>query len=100
TRSNIISALVGICKNTEIRRGDNIIIFFAGHGTCYPCAKYFKDTIGGLGTVEALCPMDRGSTIPDISDREMNIILKQICRSKGHRITVFLDCCHSASATR
>ncbi|KAK0227220.1 hypothetical protein EDD85DRAFT_728205, partial [Armillaria nabsnona] len=100
TRSNIISVLVGICKNTEIRWGHNIIIFFAGHGTCYPCAKYFKDTVGGLGTVEALCPMDRGSTTPDISDREMNIILKQICRSKGHRITVFLDCCHSASATR
>ncbi|PBK83613.1 hypothetical protein ARMGADRAFT_1037781 [Armillaria gallica] len=83
TRSNIISALVGISKNTEIRWGDNIFFFFAGHGTCYPCAKYFKDTIGGLGTVEALCPMDRGTTIPDISDREINIILKQICRSKA-----------------
>ncbi|KAK0429546.1 hypothetical protein EV421DRAFT_1662480, partial [Armillaria borealis] len=79
-------------NNTKIGRGDNIIIFFSGHGTCYPCSIYFKDTIRGLGTVEALCPMDRGSTIPDISDREINIILKQICRSKGHRITVFLDC--------
>ncbi len=100
TRSNIISALVGISENTEIGRGDNIIVFFSGHGTCYPCAMYFTDTIGWQGNVEALCPMDRGSTTPDISDREMNIILKQICRSKGHRITVFLDCCHSASATR
>ncbi|KAK0227237.1 hypothetical protein EDD85DRAFT_727215, partial [Armillaria nabsnona] len=86
--------------NTKIGHGDNIIVFFSGRGTCYPCAMYFTDTIGGQGNVEALCPMDRGSTIPDISDREMNIILKQICRSKGHRITVFLDCCHSTSATR
>ncbi|PBK84610.1 hypothetical protein ARMGADRAFT_909369, partial [Armillaria gallica] len=100
TRSNIISALVGISENTKIRCGDNIIVFFSGHGTCYPCTMYFTDTIGGQGNVKALCPMDRGLTIPDISDREMNIILKQICHSKGHRITVFLDCCHSASATR
>ncbi|PBK82915.1 hypothetical protein ARMGADRAFT_1089818 [Armillaria gallica] len=100
TRSNIVSALVGISENTKIGWGDNTIVFFSGHGTCYPCTMYFMDMIGGQGNVEALCPMDWGLTTPDISDREMNIILKQICHSKGHRITVFLDCCHSASATR
>ncbi|PBK82945.1 hypothetical protein ARMGADRAFT_945708, partial [Armillaria gallica] len=87
-------------ENTKIRWGDNTIIFFSGHETYYPCTMYFMDTIGGQGNVEALCPMDQGSTTLDISDREMNIILKQICCSKGHRITVFLDCCHSASVTR
>ncbi len=40
------------------------------------------------------------SIIPDISDREINIILKCICHVKGHQITVILDCCHSGGATR
>ncbi|KAK0213449.1 peptidase C14, caspase domain-containing protein, partial [Desarmillaria ectypa] len=99
-KPNIIRTLINISTSTKIQPGDQIILYFSGHGTSYPCATYFTDTIGGQGNIEALCPMDRGSIIPDISDREINIILKQICRSKGHRITVFLDCCHSASGTR
>ncbi|KAK0470733.1 hypothetical protein IW261DRAFT_1425721 [Armillaria novae-zelandiae] len=69
--------------------------------------SYFKDNIGGNGNIEALCPMDRTSRyiphrsiVPDISDREINVILKRICHAKGHRITVVLDCCHSGGGTR
>ncbi len=57
-------------------------------------------------TLEALCPIDRGTPdvdgapISDISDREINTILDQISRVKGHQITVILDCCHSGGATR
>ncbi len=56
--------------------------------------------------VEALCPMDRdtldssGAIIPDITDRELNAILKQISYAKGNRITFILDCCHAGSVTR
>ncbi len=45
-------------------------------------------------------PDENGVTIPDISDKEFNSILSQISRSKGHHITVILDCCHAGSITR
>ncbi len=45
-------------------------------------------------------PDENGVTIPDISERKFNSILTQISRSKGHQITVILDCCHTGSITR
>ncbi|KAK0443302.1 caspase domain-containing protein [Armillaria borealis] len=113
-RANIIRMLLSLAGNPDIETGDNIIIYYSGHGSCYQCSEYYFDkdspsttvSIAGAGSTEALCPMDRdmldenGVTIPDISDREFNSILTQISRSKGHRITVILDCCHAGSITR
>lgn len=119
TRANIVNALLGLSTNTDIEHGDNILIYFAGYGTTYKCADYYqKETAAALGTIEALCPIDRGpkptatgSTnakssetsdpqVPDISDREINIILAEIAKKKGNHITFILDCCHSFSTTR
>ncbi|KAK0219719.1 peptidase C14, caspase domain-containing protein [Armillaria nabsnona] len=114
SRANIISLLLNLTTNPNIEYGDPVIIFFAGHGSRYPlsdvdddpdfdeelddeCSQHF---------VEALCPVDRntidsnGALIPDITDRELNAILKQISCAKGNRITVILDCCHAGSVTR
>lgn len=113
-RANIIRMLLSLTGNPDIDTGDNIIIYYSGHGSYYPCSEYYFDkdppcttvSIAGAGSIEALCPMDRGALdenrvpIPDISDREFNSILTQISRSKGHRITVILDCCHAGSITR
>ncbi|KAK0485610.1 peptidase C14, caspase domain-containing protein [Armillaria luteobubalina] len=127
TCANIVNAILGLSTNPDIRRGDNIIIYFAGHGTRYECADYSQygdGTPAALGTIEALCPMDRGAKstdspkalgtyvddsnssvisdrpVPDISDREINTIFAEIARSKGNHITFILDCCHSANITR
>ncbi|KAK0485613.1 caspase domain-containing protein [Armillaria luteobubalina] len=128
TRTNIVNAILGLSINLKIQHGDNIIIYFAGHGTRYECVDYslYGDgTPATLGTIEALCPMDRASPrstdsanapgtdvnnanssvtsdrpLPDISDREINTILAEIARNKGDHITFILDCCHSASITR
>ncbi|PBK59039.1 hypothetical protein ARMSODRAFT_960020 [Armillaria solidipes] len=109
-RTNIIDALLSLSTNSRIHYGDNIIIYYAGHGTVYHCKDHppFASLKGlGGGTIEALCPMDRNTTdthdgtpVPDISDRELYTILDEICRTKGHHITVILDCCHSSSQTR
>ncbi len=102
SRTNIIGALLGIINNSEILNGDNIIIYYSGHGSSYP----FEGKGGAIEYIEALCPIDRdaigddGKPVPDISDREFNTILTQISRVKGHRITVILDCCHSGSVSR
>ncbi|KAK0432291.1 peptidase C14, caspase domain-containing protein, partial [Armillaria borealis] len=94
SRANIIDALLSITDNPEILYGDNIIIYYSGHGSCYP----FERKGGTIESIEALCPIDHdaigddGKPVPDISDREFNTILNLISRTKGHRITVILDC--------
>ncbi|KAK0434171.1 peptidase C14, caspase domain-containing protein [Desarmillaria tabescens] len=109
TRANIIEALLGHSTNSQIQKGDNVIIYFSGHGAVYRCKDhpgYGPDSPSSTGTIEALCPMDRrarargfrlgrSKPIPDISDRELSTILTEISRTKGHHITVILDCCHS-----
>ncbi|KAK0227262.1 hypothetical protein EDD85DRAFT_750788, partial [Armillaria nabsnona] len=116
SRVNIVNTLLSLTTNSEIACGDNIVIYFSGHGSTYYCDEYYDSDpsggdeqqvfVAGAGSIEALCPMDRntldvnGAPIPDISDREINTILTQISRVKGHRITFILDCCHSSSVTR
>ncbi len=114
SRANITSTLLSLINNPDIKKGDNIIIYYAGHGSSYHCSDfndveipdYHEISSGSTGHIEALCPIDRdtldanGDAIPDISDREFNTILALISRAKGHHITVILDCCHSASVSR
>ncbi|KAK0437405.1 peptidase C14, caspase domain-containing protein, partial [Armillaria borealis] len=102
SRTHITEMLLSLATNDEIQDGDNIIIFYAGHGACYTNEK---DGVVEPGYVEAFCPIDHSSgaksvPIQDISDRELNSILTQISRAKGHRITVILDCCHAGGVSR
>ncbi len=114
SRENILSALLSLITNPNIEHGDPIIIFFPGHGSRYPLSDHDEydadsdedDDERSQKFVEALCPMDRntfgsgGTLVPDITDRELNTILSQISRTKGHQITFILDCCHAGSVTR
>lgn len=113
TRTNIVDTLLGLSTNPQIQHGDNIVIYFSGHGTFYQCKshpEYKGDFAARVGSIEALCPMDRnprpapGDAVkpitPDISDREVSTILTEVCRTKGHHITVILDCCFASGATR
>ncbi|PBK79617.1 hypothetical protein ARMGADRAFT_870834, partial [Armillaria gallica] len=92
-RANIIETLTSLIYNTSINHSDNIIIYFSGHGSSYSCEDYCGH---GVGDIEALCLIDctdeNSSPIPDISNREINIILRQISHAKGHQITFILDC--------
>ncbi|KAK0468940.1 caspase domain-containing protein [Armillaria novae-zelandiae] len=102
SRANIVNALLSINNHPDIVHGNNIIIFYASHGSSYS----FEREGDTLKHIEALCPIDRdtigedGKSVPDISDREFNTILTQISRVKGDHITVILDCCHSGSVSR
>ncbi|KAK0462287.1 uncharacterized protein EV420DRAFT_1221412, partial [Desarmillaria tabescens] len=115
SRTHIIDALLSLMNNKEIEKGDNIIIYYAGHGSSYEYSGHLNAkkpddgaeiSFGSVGCIEALCPINRdtcdanGNTVPDISDRELNMILTLISRSKGHHITVILDCCHSGGVSR
>ncbi len=104
SRAHIVGALLSLVTNPKISHGDNIIIYYAGHGSRYPLTEYDEDD--ETEYIEALCPIDRdtpgedGEPVPDISDRELNTILTLISLSKGHRITLILDCCHSGGVSR
>ncbi|KAK0460746.1 peptidase C14, caspase domain-containing protein, partial [Desarmillaria tabescens] len=99
---NILSTLLGLSTNSDIEHGDPIIIFFAGHGSRYLWSDNHEDK---EKFVEAFCPMDRntlnrnGKPISDITNQEINTILSEISHTKGHRISVILDCCHAGSIT-
>ncbi len=103
SRARIVGALLSLITNPEIAYGDNIIIYYSGHGSYYPPQT---EEDGPTDYTETLCPIDRdtldanGVPIPDISDRELNTILTLISRAKGHRITVILDCCHASGVFR
>ncbi len=110
SRANIVNVLYSLIDNTEIAPGDNIIIYYAGHGSSYQCSSHFSTPDSKCRTsacpIEALCPIDRdtkdagGKWIPDISDRELNAIFTEISRTKGHKITFIADCCHASGLSR
>ncbi|KAK0476018.1 hypothetical protein IW261DRAFT_1311385, partial [Armillaria novae-zelandiae] len=102
SRANIVDTLYSLIHNDEIQLGDNIIIYYAGHGSSYQCSEHSFTTPNcrlELCPVEALCPIDRdaldshGRWVPDISDRELNALFTEISRVKGHNITFIVDCC-------
>ncbi|SJL04602.1 uncharacterized protein ARMOST_07970 [Armillaria ostoyae] len=100
TRANILRLLHSLATNLAIGCGDPIIIYFAGHGTCYLWTEEDADIELEeehdaeclQNFVEALCPMDRntfdvsGSLVTDITNRELNATLAQIYSTKDNRI--------------
>ncbi|KAK0482161.1 hypothetical protein EDD18DRAFT_1262009 [Armillaria luteobubalina] len=103
SRAHIVGVLLSLIINSEIAHGDNIIIYYSGHGSYYP---YHTEEDAEPEYIETLSPIDRdtlgedGKHVPDISDREFNTILSLISRAKGYRITVILDCCHAGGVCR
>ncbi|KAK0476572.1 peptidase C14, caspase domain-containing protein, partial [Armillaria luteobubalina] len=112
SHANIVNMLYSLVDNPDIERGDNIIIYYAGHGSSYHCSDHFTSALGfkcrnsDVCPIEALCPIDRDTTdaygrpIPDLSDRELNALFTEISLSKGHKITFFADCCHASGMSR
>ncbi|KAK0490207.1 caspase domain-containing protein [Armillaria novae-zelandiae] len=110
SRTNIVNTLRSLINNPEIEQNDNIIVYYAGHGASYTCSEHFSTPESGCQTgscpIQALCPIDRDTMdsderwIPDISHRELNVILTQISLAKGHHITFITDCCYASSFER
>ncbi|KAK0209633.1 peptidase C14, caspase domain-containing protein, partial [Armillaria fumosa] len=111
SRTNIVNTLRSLIDNPEIGQNDNIIVYYAGHGASYSCSEHFSTAESrgcqtGSCPIQALCPIDRDTMdcdehwIPDISHRELNVLLTQISLAKGHHITFITDCCYSSSFDR
>ncbi|KAK0441740.1 uncharacterized protein EV420DRAFT_1727945, partial [Desarmillaria tabescens] len=86
SHANIVNVLFSLIHNRKIQFGDNIIIYYAGHGSSYRCSKHSASTVElecsrDVCPVEALCPINHdtkdadGRWVPDISDHELNTLL-------------------------
>jgi hypothetical protein len=90
-----IGRLVG-----EARAGDSIVVQYAGHGTQFTDAD--GDEAGGDTPAldECLCAVDCEESGTDglVIDDELKAVFDQL--PADVRLTVFLDSCHSGTATR
>ncbi|PBK70876.1 hypothetical protein ARMSODRAFT_1017652 [Armillaria solidipes] len=90
TRTQIVESLSSLANNGAIDSGDQIMVFYSGHGTSYRCNDDFTTTkIASTGSIQAICPLDRDSAISpppikirDISGREISVILSEIVESR------------------
>jgi hypothetical protein len=127
-REAMVTALYDLRDNEDIKRGDHILFAYAGHGSSYEARSHsFEDDISlQAPSIEVLCPVDRGLNrsppllpvvrdldqvpeekkegkkggTPDISDREVLLILVDVHDRTGANITFVLDCCHSGGGIR
>lgn len=101
TRKNILAALRAVAA--EAGAGDKVFIYYSGHGTQLEIAS----PDGGHFVREALVPSDDKVLDPEqggwkrqyLFDWELNEIFRLIA-ARTSQITVILDCCNSAGATR
>lgn len=91
TRQGILDALGALVEDGQA--GDVLVFQFAGHGTQVPDLDGDEED----DKDEALCPVDVYDGAFVIDD-DIWDVLGRIRR--GVNLTVFLDCCHSGSATR
>jgi pimeloyl-ACP methyl ester carboxylesterase len=99
TRSGILQAFnEHLINNADIRRGDQMLFHYSGHGSQMPARPedYEPD-----GFNETIVPHDsRVGDVYDIEDKTLAALLDELASAKGDHVTVILDCCHSGSGTR
>jgi len=105
THENIIERFQAhLIHNESIQKNDKIIIYYAGHGSRVIAPDSWPS--GPDGKIETLVPHDerginwKGDFVHGIPDLTIHALLGTLAAAKGNNITVFLDCCHSASGTR
>jgi len=122
TRENIIAKIRSLKDNSNIQKGDAIVIYFAGHGGRSTCADWKSPNSRPF--IESICPVDIGSKttngkdpIIGIPDFTFRVLLNELSQEKGNNIvcvynpfcdmhslrfcqTLILDSCHSGGANR
>jgi hypothetical protein len=90
TRAAIIDGIEAFSLNDEIKVGDPIMIYYAGHGGWAETPKGWE--VGSTGRIELLIPYDHSSPLEDgnpkhgIPDRTLGALLSQLAGKKGDNI--------------
>jgi hypothetical protein len=90
TKANVVAALKALA-GPEVKEDDRVLVYYSGHG---------QETLwqGSLVWHEALVPND-GQKVEYLFDVEVNGLIEAIA-ARTSDLTVVLDSCHSAGATR
>ena len=97
TLDNVRTALTAL-GSPEVSAGDRVFIYYAGHGARVPVTG----ASGRRFHREALVPVDYDADPQQprlLYDYELNALLQKIV-ARTRSVTLVLDCCHSAGATR
>jgi hypothetical protein len=90
TRAAIIDGIEGFSLNDEIKKGDPILIYYAGHGGSADTPEGWEG--GSTGKIELLIPYDYSSSLEGgnykhgIPDRVMKALLFHLAKEKGDNI--------------
>jgi hypothetical protein len=85
---------------TQAGPEDAALFWFSGHGSQLPVGDSrfaLSEPTGFLQTL--VCADSRQGDVPDLLDKEINILISAITASGAHMTAVF-DCCHSGGASR
>lgn len=98
TRESILDTFqTFLIGNPAIKRGDQILFHYSGHGAKMRCPHGWNVR----GYVESLVPYDGWmKDVYNIPDKTLGALLDRLAAAKGDHITVMLDSCHSGSGTR
>ncbi|KZV73885.1 hypothetical protein PENSPDRAFT_682439 [Peniophora sp. CONT] len=101
TAVSIVRNIQALAHNDAIRPGDPILIYYAGHGATMPKPPGWP---ASTSHIQCLAPHDARvigerveGVVPDLT---FGALLADLANSKGNKITVILDSCHSGSSTR
>jgi hypothetical protein len=90
TRHNIISGFrKDLIENDDIKYGDAIVFFFAGHGGRIRAPEHWETDDA---KIETICPVDQdikstlGIPVPGIPDITMHVLLRELAEEKGPNI--------------
>lgn len=89
TRDNILNALKALADPQTVSSKDRVLVYYSGHGTQQKWST-------SQSWHEALVPLDIPNFLYDV---EINKLINDIAARTGD-LTIILDCCHSAGATR
>jgi len=90
TRAAIISEIAALETNPDIKQGDPILIYYAGHGGGCPAPAGWE--AGGADSkTQMLIPHDYHTTVENrevfgIPDRSLNALLSRLAKAKGDNI--------------
>lgn len=90
TYDKIVAALRELAR-PPVMQGSRVLVYYAGHGSIE-----WRPQSGAY--LEGLATLNQGA-VRLLYDIELNHLLQQIA-NRGADLTVVLDCCHAAGATR
>lgn len=90
THANLTAALRRLASDA-VQPGERVLVYYSGHGS-------YEKIPRAESYFEGLVPLDHGEA-GLLYDVELNQLLGAIARRSGD-LTVILDCCNSAGATR